>query len=187
MGLHDDVHRPMWLFLYATGCRRAEMEQCQWSWIDLEGRSIRFPATNTKTYTEKVVPIADELATVLSALKLKSRGKYVFAQRNGKPVHSGLNKAFRADIKRAGIGPKDVCIHSLRYTFASRLFDLGFSVPEVQKLTGHKNSAVLLEVYSKALDERKRQAVNALFEETGRQRRGLRVRPEIQDRRKCLT
>lgn len=64
---------------------------------------------------------------------------------------------------------KDVCIHSLRYTFASRLFDLGYSVPEVQKLTGHKNTAVLLEVCSKALDERKREAANALSEGKGDQ------------------
>ena len=144
------------------------MASLKWSQVDLEGKSLRLPASNTKTYEERVLPIADELLQVLLKLRLKSESEYVFSTRPGKPLTRDLRRDLLADCKRAGIDTTGVCIHSFRYTFASRLFDLGYSVPEVQKLTGHRNSSVLLKIYSKALDERKRRAVNGLFEKKGR-------------------
>ena len=66
-------------------------------------------------------------------------------------------------MERAGIDPRGVCLHSMRYTFASRLFEQGYSLPEVQKLTGHKTTRVLLEIYAQATGERENEMVESLF------------------------
>ena len=62
--------------------------------------------------------------------------------------------AFACTANTPGLTPR---------ALASCPFDLWFSVRKVQKLTEHRSSSVLLDIYRKALDARNRQAVNVLF------------------------
>ena len=49
--------------------------------------------------------------------------------------------------------PHDVCIHSLRHTYAYLLKQQGVHVTTAQKLLGHSDSRITLNVYTQFLDE----------------------------------
>ena len=53
-------------------------------------------------------------------------------QRYNNPV-----KTFNRLLQRAGLDGQDICIHSLRHTFASLGVSNGLTLYEVQKLLGH--------------------------------------------------
>lgn len=66
---------------------------------------------------------------------------------------------FRADLT-------DRKFHALRHTYATRLMELGENPKVVQKLLGHANITVTLNIYSHVTDEKKESAadkLNALF------------------------
>ena len=62
--------------------------------------------------------------------------------------------------KQAGI-KKHVHMHVSRHTFATLNLSSGADLYTVHKLIGHKNLATTL-IYAKVIDEKKRQAVDAL-------------------------
>lgn len=59
----------------------------------------------------------------------------------------------RYDIEYKGI-------HSIKHTFASRLFRRGVDVNTVSKLLGHSNTSITQNIYIHILDEQKAKAVN---------------------------
>lgn len=66
---------------------------------------------------------------------------------NGKSVSSAFT-----DICRQ-LGIKDLRYHDLRREGASRLFEMGYTVPEVATVTGHKDLNILWRVYTKIRPE----------------------------------
>lgn len=64
----------------------------------------------------------------------KADSEYVFTSGNGGP-RGKSNQGIRRAIKRAGL--KDVTIHTLRHTHASRLIQNGLSIYEVRSVLGH--------------------------------------------------
>jgi integrase len=56
------------------------------------------------------------------------------------------SRDFSIAVKEAGL--KDLRLTDLRHESLSRLFERGFSVPEVMAISGHKTPGILLRVYS---------------------------------------
>jgi len=167
----DSPRRPIWVFMLATGCRLSETIRLRWRDVDLFEREVEIFSTNTKNGQTRKIPMAPKLYEVLLAMFLddqeeiqkKNRDLLVFRTAEGNSVKNNLPIRFKGDIKRAGIDPKNLCLHSLRYTFASRLFELGYSLPEVMELGGWKTPAVPLKIYAEVSSERKRMAMNDIL------------------------
>lgn len=58
--------------------------------------------------------------------------------------------------------PKNLSPHSLRHTFTSLMAEAGVELPAIQRLLGHKNDKITLDVYLHVTKQRKREAVDRL-------------------------
>jgi len=92
---------------------------------------------------------------------------YVFANIIGEHMLSDtLSKSFVKSLKDNGI--RHVKFHSMRHTYATRLFEKGVQLKTVQKLLGHSSIEITADIYTHVMDSEKISAVqklNDLFEE----------------------
>lgn len=119
--------------LLLTGCRKSEILTLQWEHVDLPGAQLRLPDTKTGARTIALPRAAVE---VLETIPRVPGNPWVVAGRNPGTHLKGLDVGWRTLRKRARL--KDVRIHDLRHSYASRALALGESLPMIGKLLGHK-------------------------------------------------
>lgn len=121
------------VMLLDTGARYGEIASVEWEQIDLENRLIKL--WRFKVSNESVIYMTTRVIGVLTRrFNAKAGSQYVFTNRAGGP-RGNANNAIRKAIRRAGL--KDVTIHTLRRTHASRLIQNGLSIYEVRSVLGH--------------------------------------------------
>ena len=116
-----------------TGMRRGEIASLAWANIDLPKGTALLPTT--KNGDERTVPLSSKCITLLKSLPRRIDGR-VF----GMTAHA-ITYAFIRAAKRAEIS--DIHLHDVRHEAVSRLFERGFSLPEVAAISGHKTWAML--------------------------------------------
>lgn len=85
----------------------------------------------------------------------------VFSSRYGKHINQAqLRKNFRKVLESIKVYDKK--FHDLRHTYATRLFELGENPKTVQKLLGHSNISITLDIYTYVLGEVEVQAISKL-------------------------
>lgn len=173
----------IFIFLLNTGLRIGEALALEWDNIDFEKqlatvrnnvvyvkdrtgsdksyRCIKQPSTKTKNGS-RIVPLNAEAARALISLKgLNGSTPYVFATKNGKRIHPrNVDRTFRAILQRCNIPCTGV--HSLRHTFASRLFAKGVDVKTVSELLGHSDVGITYDTYIHLIQEQRVVAVNVI-------------------------
>ncbi|MDU3527072.1 site-specific integrase [Clostridium sp.] len=86
---------------------------------------------------------------------------YVFTDKIGNTIDKNKpNRHFRAILKELKINP--IKFHSLRHTFATRLFEKDVPVKTVQALLGHKDINTTMNIYTHVMKEQKEKAINIL-------------------------
>ena len=86
---------------------------------------------------------------------------YVFANELGQHILSDtLSKSFVKVLKDNGF--RHVKFHSLRHTYATRLFEKGVQLKTVQKLLGHSSIEITADIYTHVMDSEKISAVQKL-------------------------
>lgn len=146
--LHDLV-----VFLIDTGARLREATGLTWTNVDLDRKpraAVRF--METKSGKPRGVPLSARVTIMLRRLKDEcpegetrvflyrpvGRGGSGNAPKRGKP--KPYNNPFGTwDTARKQVGLKDLNLHDLRHTFASRLVMLGVPLLTVSKLLGHQS------------------------------------------------
>lgn len=131
--------------LLLTGCRRDEVRDAPWAEIDLKAREWLIPGQRTKNRRDHVVPIAEELATILEKLpRIKGAG-LLFTTTGTTPI-SGLakykrrlDKAVAAELERE---PERWTLHDLRRTLATGLQKLRFPVEVCEAVLNHTAGTV---------------------------------------------
>lgn len=117
--------------LLLTGWRSSECAALEWSWIDLQARTVKLPAdidpanerafAGVKTHAEITLPISDALHSILMARsELESKDdRYVFAARADAkmPYISSAHGTMRAVALAAGI--ERISPHDFRRTYTS--------------------------------------------------------------------
>lgn len=123
--------------LILTGRRVSEILSLEWSWIDLDAKSMRLPDTKNGRL---LVSIGDAAAEILKNMKQRDRdSRFVIAGRRGNKPLVNLQKPWRIVRQMAGI--EDVRLHDLRHTYASLGAGLGMSLPLLGRLLGHSQPA----------------------------------------------
>ena len=141
-----DHLRALIVALLSTGCRVGELLNLTWDQIrrdeDGKARWLMLPATNTKTYRLRPIPIGTRLSAELDMRHHGPDGAafgpeaFVFGNGVGEKVNS-VKTAWAATCRRAGISGLQV--RDLRREFASRLRESGASDHDVRDFLGHAN------------------------------------------------
>lgn len=159
---------PLWHLLTDYGMRLDELLSARWADYDQAAAKLRIRATKNdrERYLDLTAPHVTRLADHWQALQDERESNaawreqgYLFPSEVGtKLLQSNVRRAFKDALERAGL-PHRIRIHDLRHTAATNLIAAGNDIPTVQYITGHRDSAVLLEIYAHHQEERNRAAV----------------------------
>ena len=116
-----------------TAMRQSELLQLKWENVYLGRRLIRIK--DTKNDVNRTVPKMVNVYNIFNVIK--SNYKLVFKVKN-----SPLRQSWTRLIKRVGI--EDLHFHDLRHEAISRFFEMGFTPPEVDSISGHRTLSQLM-------------------------------------------
>ena len=119
--------------LMLTGCRRNEILTLRWEDVDLDAGELRLRDAKTGACSIAISPAARR---VLAGIPRLPDNPWVIAGAKPGARLSNLNNGWLVIRARADL--KDVRIHDLRHSFASRALALGESLPMIGKLLGHR-------------------------------------------------
>lgn len=178
---HSRLYRasPSYLILLNTGMRLGELLGLRWDMVDIELGILKVTATletiSGKGTKKKILAlpktkssyrtIALNKTTLEMLNEIKKRNElqgisseYVVCNLNGDCFNdNNYRRDFKRFCERYGIAYKG--IHTLRHTFASRLFRKGVDVQTVSKLLGHHNPTITQNIYIHILEEEKAKAI----------------------------
>jgi integrase len=167
--------RAMVLLIGSTGLRRSEMIALTWS--DLNTRTMEVNVLRScvrnrfgKTKTESSCRPVPLHPLVLNAL-LEWRAQSPYATeldflfpsvrfKGSKPLSpdSILEKSIRPALARIGVLGRHIGWHSFRHSLATNLRSLGVDIKVAQELMRHSSSRTTLDIYTRAVDQQKREA-----------------------------
>lgn len=165
-----------YLFVLQTGLRVGELIGLQWEDVNFDKRTItisraaHFHTLNDMRMGEpksassyRTIPLTDSAYNILVELrKERKRNKvinleyknFVFLNRKDRPTTNIVYNNMLAKLcKKAGI--EKISIHVLRHTFATRCIEAGMRPKTVQKLLGHSNINITMNLYVHVTEESK--------------------------------
>lgn len=126
--------------------------------------------TENSYRTVALPKMADNL---LQKLKIKSYEKhlrlgqpftddaFIFSDDFLQPIEEKrCNRRLQAICRKIGIEPRP--LHSIRHSYATRLFEAGVDIKTVQKLMGHSDYKTTLNIYVHVMDDEKEKAAAVL-------------------------
>lgn len=170
--------------LLETGARWGELTLATWADIDTAGATLALRAENTKTDSERAIPLRRETCEALATYRLEcarilgtmpTSAAPIFLSPKGRPWTSGSNfrKILGVAYERAGLLVRDergrlrsrdghaLHVHTLRHTCCTRLLAAAVPVPIVQAVMGHASPQMTLRVYSHLRAESARSFIEA--------------------------
>ncbi len=163
-----------WMGL-ATGARRGELCGLKWDCVDLEKAEITLRRNLVfvgygeyelhdymKTESSaRIIPIPYDLVAALRAERASTSSVFVLHRPNGQPYNVNQFDTMWKSVRRRS-GPEraegsrapyskthvKVTPHVLRHTYATRCFEAGLDIKEVQRLLGHSSMQVTMEIYT---------------------------------------
>ena len=164
-------------FMLQTGLRTGELVGLKWDDIDFGKRTVTISRTMEYRYKVgewrvgppksksgyRTIPLTDEAIRILKDQKEKNSKikviniewrDQVFLSRKGEPVkNSTYDTALFKICDKAEI--RKFCMHILRHTFATRCIEAGMIPKTLQKILGHSNIGITMNLYVDATEEEK--------------------------------
>jgi integrase len=151
----DDALRPLVLCALHTGMRRGELLALRWRSVDFERGCLTVEPATEKTGRGRVIPMTDELAGTLAALRQArpvrrlDRQDHVFTRADGKPWGPATaRKMFLKAVLCCSSIPEDkrdeVTFHTLRHTAATLMVSKGVPLFDVAKILGHSSLSMTM-------------------------------------------
>lgn len=178
---------PVWRMFMCTGIRRNELVSLKFSDVDFDRQTVTIRAANAKSKRAREIPLDDTMLAMLVELRDAAAARqpvvgktagltvaqaatfsrsHVFVSQANTPLANNLLTRFYAVCKRAGIDDAHlggaVDIHSLRVSFATLALENGASPKAVQAILGHATLTMTMNVYAKATERAKREAIGSL-------------------------
>lgn len=168
-------------FILQTGLRTGELVGLKWDDVDFENKTLT--VSRTMEYRYKVgewrvgppksksgyrtIPLTDEAIRILKAQKEKNSkikvinlewADQVFLCKKGEPVkNSTYDTALFKICDKIGI--KRFSMHVLRHTFATRCIEAGMMPKTLQKMLGHSNIGITMNLYVHVTEEEKHKEI----------------------------
>ena len=125
--------QPVVQYALATGCRRGEILNLEWSRVDLRRHVTWLEHGTTKNGAARGIPLNRDAMIALQMAKSRN-ARWVFTYMNNPMV--GIGSAFKKALKRAEI--KNFRFHDLRHTWASWHVMSGTPLYDLMTLGGWK-------------------------------------------------
>ncbi len=169
-------------FVLQTGLRTGELVGLKWEDIDFVNKTIKISRTMEYRYSVgewrvgppksqsgyRTIPLTDEAIRILRAQKEKNKNikiipiewaEHVFLCRKGEPVkNSTYDTALFKICDKAGI--KRFSMHVLRHTFATRCIEGGMLPKTLQKILGHSNIGITMNLYVHITEDEKKREID---------------------------
>lgn len=169
-------------FILQTGLRTGELVGLRWEDVDFENKTVKIQRSMEYRYSVgawrtgepksksgyRTIPLTDEAIRILLAQKEKNSkikfiseewSEYIFLCRKGEPVkNSTYDTALFKICEKAGINK--FSMHVLRHTFATRCIEGGMMPKTLQKILGHSNIGITMNLYVHITDEEKQKEIN---------------------------
>lgn len=173
-------------FALQTGLRTGELVGLKWEDINFERKTLTIERSMEFRYKVgewrvglpksksgyRTIPLTDEAICILKAQKEKNRkikvidkewADTVFLCRKGQPVkNSTYDIALFKICDKAGI--KRFSMHVLRHTFATRCIEGGMMPKTLQKILGHSNIGITMNLYVHITEEEKQKEIDLVAE-----------------------
>ena len=183
----ESVNYNHFLFILQTGVRSSELRGLKWNDIDFQNRIIhirrnvthdsnnsRFITGELKTSSgQRDIPMTQTAFDILMDIKSKKSirrkvvsfefADHVFLNCNGRLLpNSNYNRYLARLCEKAGI--EKISMHTLRHTFATRCIESGMKPKTLQKILGHANLAMTMDLYVHVTEDEKEKEMKK-FEE----------------------
>lgn len=169
-------------FVLQTGLRTGELIGLKWSDIDFEHRTMKIERSMEYRYKVgewrigppkshsgyRTIPLTDEAICILKDQKTKNQSiklipmqwiDTVFLCRKGTPIkNSAYDSALFTHCDRAGI--HRFSMHVLRHTFATRCIEGGMKPKTLQKILGHSNIGITMNLYVHITEDEKHREID---------------------------
>lgn len=169
-------------FILQTGLRTGELVGLKWEDVDFENKTIKIQRSMEYRYSVgrwrvgepkskagyRTIPLTNEAVRILMVQKEKNKSikvipeewsEYIFLSRKGEPVkNSTYDTALFKICEKAGINK--FSMHVLRHTFATRCIEGGMMPKTLQKILGHSNIGITMNLYVHISDEEKQKEMN---------------------------
>ena len=123
--------------IYSAGLRGQEVINLKISDIDFKRKTIHIRQSKYKK--DRIVPLADSMAVGLKKY-LKAENPHIWLfngkEADGRYSVRGLSWVMRENLKKTSI-TKNVCLHSLRHSYATHLLEQGLNIVTLKELLGH--------------------------------------------------
>ena len=142
-----------------TGIRRCDIVRLKYSDVDYSNRVLTFRQSKTEGHSSKsgvTTPLNDALLSLIGTKPDDAPDDFIFHL----PSETMCLKALRSWTKKAGID-KHITWHCGRHSFATALLSNGSNIKVVSSLLGH-STLRFTEVYVRAVDKLKEEAINSL-------------------------
>jgi integrase len=177
--MKNDFYSELIEFMLVTGMRIGECAALEWSDVNLEQKKINVNKTVTRDINgnfivgdspksesgKRDIFINDEIEEILHRQKRKMKSldgiikfsNRVFSTVNGTIIWNAyINRRIKLALERLdakGIHIEHFTCHALRDTFATRCIEQGMQPKSLQKIMGHKNISVTMNIYAHVTDE----------------------------------
>ena len=158
-----------------TGMRREEIVPLSIHDIDFKNKNIIINKAvyfkcghpilkDTKNGEHRIIPILDVIYPMLKELQLTNKTDYIFTKQDGNILsETALKRMLESFIKKCNehidklnkgkkeneqIKHMNFTFHTLRHTFCTILYYSGVGLKETQDIMGHKDSKMVLDVYT---------------------------------------
>lgn len=144
-------------FLLLTMVRTIEMRRARWEEIDLDKRLWRIPEESMKRRRKHLVPLSDQVMTLIEELRGYTGGHDILfpgMKDPRKPIHlTTINQA----LSRMGFGKGEFSAHGFRATASTHMNEHGWSPDAIERQLAHVPGDKTRKAYNHAqyLDERR--------------------------------
>ena len=169
-------------FILQTGLHTGELVGLKWEDIDFSKKAIRIQRSMEYRYSVgewrigepkskagyRTIPLTDETIRILTEQKEKNKNikkiqeewyEFIFLSRKGEPVkNSAYDTALFKICDKAKINR--FSMHVLRHTFATRCIEGGMMPKTLQKILGHSNIGITMNLYVHITEDEKQKEID---------------------------
>ena len=130
--------------------RPGELVGLTWDEIDFDNRLIRIDASRMKMKRAHLVPISDQVLSILKDLYLIDVGsKYLFPSPRSTSRHI-TSDSIRAGLRSLGFTNDEITTHGFRHMASTQLNELGFNGDVIERQLAHCESNKVRAAYNHA-------------------------------------